>query len=338
MRIRRKTLVRTQFAAEVEQVLFGQAAFEERAAVHAGAGVTLEVDLVTGETVFAAAAEEVVLGDFVQGRRTGKGADVPADGAVFAIRADDHGHRVPANDALDAAFDLAVAREDWLFVDGNRVDVGRRRIKGDINAGAMGFVAELFQQPLDTVGAGLFQDVLQRLQPFLGFDRIGIDTHRFGQVAVLGRFGVNFSITLGGKFFLGGLRQATGELLGRGFAFSILTIGEVAIGISRQGFVFEFATCHKSVPSVGKRRSEKSVSRAPIQIGRAGRIVNRSKTSVSLSAVRACPVGETAIIDKLGGSVKGENTGVPGPRPSKSSKNFETWTGCKVTPQAVVRF
>ena len=48
---------------------------------------------------------------------------MPADAFFFFIAAHDHGHRVPADDALDAAFDLAVAGKCRLFFFGNGIDI-----------------------------------------------------------------------------------------------------------------------------------------------------------------------------------------------------------------------
>ncbi len=125
MRIRRQPAARLQLAAEVDEVLFGEPAFEERAGVHAGRGVALEINLVAVEAAFAAAAEEVVEADFVQVGRRGEGGDVSADAGEVAIGADDHRHRVPADEALDAALQLALAGVARLLVVRDRVDVRR---------------------------------------------------------------------------------------------------------------------------------------------------------------------------------------------------------------------
>ena len=98
--------------------------FEERARVDAGRGVALEVDDVA-VVVVALAAEEVVEADLVERRGRGVGRDVAADALFGLVRAHHHGQRVPADEALDAALDLAAARERRLLVGGNRVDVGR---------------------------------------------------------------------------------------------------------------------------------------------------------------------------------------------------------------------
>ena len=70
--------------------------------------MTLEVNLVGREPAFLA-AEEVVERDLVKRGGRGKRRDVSADAGALLVRADDHHHRVPADDALDAAFQLAVA-------------------------------------------------------------------------------------------------------------------------------------------------------------------------------------------------------------------------------------
>ncbi len=57
-----------------------------------------------------AAAEEVVVADFVQRRGRGERRDVAAERAVgLLVGPDHHRHGVPADDALDPAFDLEIA-------------------------------------------------------------------------------------------------------------------------------------------------------------------------------------------------------------------------------------
>src|SRR6185437_8250834 len=101
-----------QFLAEVLDLRFAEAAFEEGPGVHAGAGVPLEENHVAREGV-GAAAEEMVEADFVQRGGGCERADVPADVGVF-VRLEHHGHGVPTDETLDAAFDLAVAGEGRL--------------------------------------------------------------------------------------------------------------------------------------------------------------------------------------------------------------------------------
>ena len=78
MRIGRQPGIVAQLVAEILQMLFGQAAFEEGARVNARRSVALEVDQVA-RLVADTAAEEVVEPDFGQRRQRGIGRDVAAD-------------------------------------------------------------------------------------------------------------------------------------------------------------------------------------------------------------------------------------------------------------------
>src|SRR5690606_17479694 len=92
----------------------GEDAFYVGAGVHAGGGMALEVNLVSGEIAFTA-AEEMVVGNFIEGGGTGEGGNVSADTSDFfaifvdtGVGFDDHCHGVPANDAFNAAFDFTI--------------------------------------------------------------------------------------------------------------------------------------------------------------------------------------------------------------------------------------
>src|SRR5664279_1817410 len=111
MRITRQAAPRRQLLAKVRQLLLAQSAFKKRASVDARRGVSLKVNLIRG-------AEEVVERHLVERSRRGVGRDVAADAWMVAIGADHHRHGVPADEALDPPFDLAVARV-------NRLSLGR---------------------------------------------------------------------------------------------------------------------------------------------------------------------------------------------------------------------
>ena len=157
----------------------GQPAFEKRAGVHAGRGVALEINLVAG-VVVALAVEEVVEGDFVQRGGRGERRDVAADAGVVAVGADDHRHRVPADDALDPALDLAIAGIGRLLVGGNRVDVGRGGGERQLDARPMGRLVEHGEQILDPLRPFGLQHVVERFEPLLRFGRINILRRRDG--------------------------------------------------------------------------------------------------------------------------------------------------------------
>src|SRR5688572_18258193 len=93
-----------KFLAEIVQVLFRETAFEIGAGVVAGRGVALEKYDVR-RLAFVAAAEAMVLRDFVKCRGRRESRDVSAKAVVLAVGVDDHRHGVPANKALDAGFD-----------------------------------------------------------------------------------------------------------------------------------------------------------------------------------------------------------------------------------------
>ena len=111
------------------ELLRAQAPFEERPRVDAGCGVALEVDDVA-VVVLALALEEVVEADFVQGGGRGERRDVPADAVFRLVRLDDHRQRVPADQALDAAFDLAAAGERRLLGGGMVLMYGVLAVNG----------------------------------------------------------------------------------------------------------------------------------------------------------------------------------------------------------------
>src|SRR5882762_3529128 len=113
VRIRRQSAARFQFPSEVFQFLFGYAPFEKRAGIHAGGGVSLEVDDVT-ISLFGPRPQEVVEGNFIEGGRRGKRGNVPANTFLDLVRANDHGQRVPANQTLDAPLHLLAAGEGRL--------------------------------------------------------------------------------------------------------------------------------------------------------------------------------------------------------------------------------
>ena len=73
--------------------------------------------------------KEMIQADFVKRRRRSKRRNVAADAGIFRVGPRDHGHRVPANDALDPPLDFDVAGIARLFVGRNRVDV--RSIRGE---------------------------------------------------------------------------------------------------------------------------------------------------------------------------------------------------------------
>ena len=86
------------------------------------------------------------------------------------IGLDDHGHGVPTDDALDAAFDFAIAGKRGLVGRGNGVDVRRGHAEPRPGRGAQ-FFRKLFQQMRGALRTGVlerhFENGLERLGPFV---------------------------------------------------------------------------------------------------------------------------------------------------------------------------
>ena len=95
-----------------------------------------------------------------------------ADAVLDAVRLDHHGHGVPAHQALDAALDLAAARVGHLFGGVNRVQVGGVRGEGQLHPGLPGMDAQLAEQTAHPSRPALLEDVIERLEPLAGFERL----------------------------------------------------------------------------------------------------------------------------------------------------------------------
>ncbi len=173
MRVARQPLAARQFAAEVFQVRLFQPPFHEGPRIRTGRGVPLKIDAVA-RVIVAGAFEEMVETDFQQRGAGGEGGDMPADPFEVLVRPHDHRHGVPANDAFDAALDLAIARIGRLFVEGNRIDVRRVGGEGEIDPFAMCPLVEHAKQILDPLGAFALQHVVERFEPFGRFGRIDV--------------------------------------------------------------------------------------------------------------------------------------------------------------------
>ncbi len=145
-----------------------QPAFEKCPRIHARSGVALKENNVAGKT-FRVPTEEMVEADLVKRRCRGIRRDVAAD-VRGGVGLDDHCHRVPTDDALDAALDDSVARIRRLLLHRNRVEVRRGHAGGRTRRGAK-LAGELLQQ----FGGALrpltfqrqFKNRLQRLAPFV---------------------------------------------------------------------------------------------------------------------------------------------------------------------------
>ena len=72
--------------------------------------------------------------NFIQGRGGCESGNVPADAFLDLVGADDHGKRIPAHQALDAALHFLAAGEWSLRLGVDGVLVGSRRSERKVNA------------------------------------------------------------------------------------------------------------------------------------------------------------------------------------------------------------
>ena len=135
--------------------------------------MTLEVDVVSGNTVVAA-AEEVVEADLVEHGRRGEGGEVPPDALGFLVRLDDHDGGVPADEPADALLEVLVTREPGFLLRRNGVDVGGRNRGRDVDVAGPGVREHLGQQePRSPVALGV-DDRIERVEPLVGLLGIGV--------------------------------------------------------------------------------------------------------------------------------------------------------------------
>ena len=168
MRIGRQAGSAAQFVAEVQHLLFAEPAFEIRARVNAGRSVALEIDEVAG-LIAVARVEEVIEANFEQRRQRGVGRDVAADAGILLVLAMHHGHRVPADQALDAALQKAIAGIGNFFFDRNGVDVRRVQLHRNLDARLTGAIHQRSEQIAAAIGAFLVDDLIEGFEPFGNF-------------------------------------------------------------------------------------------------------------------------------------------------------------------------
>ena len=109
--------------AEVVELLFGEATFQEGAGVDAGGVVALDVDVVAGDAV-GFASEKPVEAHFVERGGRGEGGKVPTDAVIELVGSDDHDGGIPADETADAPLNVHIAGEERLVLGWDGVDVG----------------------------------------------------------------------------------------------------------------------------------------------------------------------------------------------------------------------
>ena len=136
---------------EVEQLLFGQAAFKVGAGIDARRYVALDVEAIT--TVFFARLGALSVPEMVEtrtkqtgqrGERANVATQITAVFGIVAVGLDDHGHGVPAHVGAQALFNFQVAGRAFFFLRLNGIDVARGGRKRQIDAVLAGFFQQLF--------------------------------------------------------------------------------------------------------------------------------------------------------------------------------------------------
>ena len=160
------------FLAEVQQLVFGDAAFQVSAGIDAGRDVALDVQAVTA-VVFALGVPEVVEAGTKQIGQRGKRADVAAQitafGWVVAVGLDHHGHGVPAHIGAQTAFDDQVAGALGFLVGLQRVHVAGVGRERHVHAVFAGVFQQVFNQLVGVFGAFAVDDGGERIHPLTGF-------------------------------------------------------------------------------------------------------------------------------------------------------------------------
>ena len=135
--------------------------------------MALEVDEVAG-LVAVAGVKEVIEAHFEQGGKRCICRDVAADTVIFLILAGDHGHGVPAGEAFDLAFQLAIAGVGNFVFDADGVDVRSIEFGGELDARAASVGGQFFKKEAAALRANIVYDLIESFQPFAGFNRVNI--------------------------------------------------------------------------------------------------------------------------------------------------------------------
>ena len=176
VRIRRQA-VTIDFLTEAVELVLGEAALDEGAAVQAGRGVALEVDQVTAVAFVRGMPEVVHAGADHGGHRRERGdvtAQAAAIGGFMLVGAHHHGHGVPADEAADALFVFVVAGRADFQCGRDGVHIGRGGRERHVAELTPGGVQQLFHQVVGTLAALTLNDRVQSIEPLPGLDRIGV--------------------------------------------------------------------------------------------------------------------------------------------------------------------
>jgi hypothetical protein len=159
--------------AEIAELRLVDPAFEEGARVDARRRVALEEHQVAA-MIGARGMEEMVETDFVEGRRRLEAGNMAAHAGGLLVGAHDAGHRVPADQRLDARFHGDIAGVLVLHVYRDGIHIGGGGVVGQVGARATRLVDELFEQIVGAFRTFLFNDGGEGVEPLARFLRIDV--------------------------------------------------------------------------------------------------------------------------------------------------------------------
>src|SRR5579863_7090348 len=114
----------------------------------------------------------MVEADFKQSRGGGERRNVAPNAVVDAVGAHHHGQGVPPDQALDAALDFLIAREDGLLFKGNGVEVRSVRSEGKSDAERLSVAAKPVQQSDGGILSFFAYYLVEGFNPLLYFLRV----------------------------------------------------------------------------------------------------------------------------------------------------------------------
>ncbi len=114
----------------------------------------------------------MVEADVVKSRGGLEAGDMTAQPGVFLVRAQDNRGGVPSDDGADAPLDFTIARVARLQLGRNRIQIGRVGVVGKKGAALARLVDQILQQKVRAIDPFSFDHRLDRIEPFIGLQRI----------------------------------------------------------------------------------------------------------------------------------------------------------------------
>src|SRR5690606_198261 len=172
MRIARKT-VPARLAAEVIELFFGEAPFEERARVDCGRILPL-VEHLGSARAMRRAAEEVVEPERVKAGGGSVGGEMSAESVEAMIGPRHHDGGVPPDQTADPALHVRIAGIGWLLFRTDGVDVARLRRGRHSHSEHARPLHELVEDVLRAGSPFPLDQAVERLDPLAGLLRIDV--------------------------------------------------------------------------------------------------------------------------------------------------------------------